>query len=132
MVRAIGSLLGKTSEWGLDDEGHRNIGGSRRSTPSEPRKVEPLPKSSQDAKERGNLALASGLYDVAVCMYSIGIAHENQNHVLYSNRLVRVPYRRPSMHMYSARSAVDLSNPQQINVATYLYRIVARQWMARC
>jgi hypothetical protein len=95
MVRAIGSLLGKTSEWGLDDEGHRNIGGSRRSKPSEPRKVDPLPKSSQDAKERGNLALASGHYDEAVCMYSIGIAHESQNHVLYSNRLVPVPYRRP-------------------------------------
>jgi len=44
------------------------------------------PKTAQDAKERGNVALASGNYDEAVAMYSIGIALDPKNHVLYSNR----------------------------------------------
>ena len=46
----------------------------------------PNPKTAQEAKERGNVALASGNYDEAVAMYSIGIAMDPRNHVLYSNR----------------------------------------------
>ena len=71
MVRAIGSLLGKTGEWGLDNStsGHPNIGANRRpGAGCEPRKYEAMPKNSNEAKERGNLALASGHYDEAVCM----------------------------------------------------------------
>lgn len=37
-------------------------------------KHQPLPKSAQEAKEKGNLALAGAQYDEAVIMYSIGIA----------------------------------------------------------
>ena len=46
----------------------------------------PNPKTAQEAKERGNVALASGNYDEAVAMYSIDIAMDPRNHVLYSNR----------------------------------------------
>mmetsp|Transcript_0 Transcript_0/g.1 ORF Transcript_0/g.1 Transcript_0/m.1 type:complete len:672 (-) Transcript_0:99-2114(-) len=93
VVRAIGSLLGKTSEWGLDNIGndrnisHPNIGGHvNKSGSGVQEKHQPLPKSAQEAKEKGNLALAGAQYDEAVIMYSIGIALDPRNHVLYSNR----------------------------------------------
>jgi hypothetical protein len=92
VVRAIGSLLGKTSEWGLDNVGndrlnHPNVGGANRpGGGGQGEKRIPNPKTAQEAKERGNVALASGSYDDAVLMYSIGIALDLKNHVLYSNR----------------------------------------------
>jgi len=91
VVRAIGSLLGKTSEWGLDNLGgdrldaHPNIGTNARREGGDVKRLS-NPKTAQDAKERGNVALASGSYDEAVAMYSIGIALDPRNHVLYSNR----------------------------------------------
>mmetsp|Transcript_54919 Transcript_54919/g.128414 ORF Transcript_54919/g.128414 Transcript_54919/m.128414 type:complete len:670 (+) Transcript_54919:363-2372(+) len=93
VVRAIGSLLGKTSEWGLDNvgserlQGHPNIGTNNRpGSGGAGEKRLPNPKTAQEAKERGNVALASGSYDEAVAMYSIGVALDLRNHVLYSNR----------------------------------------------
>ena len=67
-MRAIGSLLGKTGEWGLDVD-HPNIGSNQRpGSGTGPLRHEALPKNSTEAKERGNFALASGHYDEAVCM----------------------------------------------------------------
>jgi len=94
VVRAIGSLLGKTNEWGLDSIGsndrianHQNVGGrSGGGGGVSGDKRQANPKTAQEAKERGNVALASGNYDEAVAMYSIGIALDQRNHVLYSNR----------------------------------------------
>ena len=96
IVRGIGALLGKTNEWGLDSIGsteriqnHQNVGGRGGGgavVSGGGDKRTPNPKTAQEAKERGNVALASGNYDEAVAMYSIGIAFDPRNHVLYSNR----------------------------------------------
>lgn len=37
-------------------------------------------------KDKGNAALASGEYSLAVKLYTEAISHDSKNHVLYSNR----------------------------------------------
>jgi hypothetical protein len=89
---AIGSLLRKPSEWSLEEafadtskrdkdkslQNHQNIGTNRQMGANGNDQIlrTTEPKSAADAKERGNAALASGSYDDACVLYSIGISYE--------------------------------------------------------
>eukprot|EP00281_Chroomonas_sp_CCMP1168_P025722 CAMPEP_0206235828 /NCGR_PEP_ID=MMETSP0047_2-20121206/13372_1 /ASSEMBLY_ACC=CAM_ASM_000192 /TAXON_ID=195065 /ORGANISM="Chroomonas mesostigmatica_cf, Strain CCMP1168" /LENGTH=574 /DNA_ID=CAMNT_0053660087 /DNA_START=184 /DNA_END=1905 /DNA_ORIENTATION=+ len=95
VVRALGSLLGKNSDWDDDQAGeakprdlhnHKNVGVNKPSAAPRSLPRFHIPKTAADAKEKGNAALANGCYDEACVLYSCGIAFDPTSHVMYSNR----------------------------------------------